>query len=156
MPTASPSVQPKSPAAFSLGGTDPVLKVAAALLVCGSLGFLATVLRISHLDPGYFDRLLTADLGTNLDPMITGATKKDTGLAAMPVPRIVRARELEPNEFKVVMIFQDEALLATKSELFHIKVGSVVPGLGEILAINAVGRGGTIKASKALLQSAAE
>ncbi|WP_102958773.1 hypothetical protein [Mangrovicella endophytica] len=134
--------------------SDPILHVAVGMLLVTSVAFFVTVLRISHADPTYFDRLLTADLTEPLDPMITGTATKGDDDGALPVPVVTRAQEPKPSDFQIVMVFDGEALLATGEELFRVKVGSVLPGLGTVLEIHQKGDGGTIVTSNATLSGA--
>ncbi|MEF2071755.1 hypothetical protein [Consotaella aegiceratis] len=132
--------------------SDPVLKFAGGLLVVASLAFFFTVLQIARVDPDYFDQryIIQAEKKQELDPIVTGATERlDAGV--MPVPEVVRVREPQPQDFAVVMVFEDEALLATSRELWRVKVGSVVPGLGKVEKIEANGTGGTIVTERAVL-----
>ena len=69
----------------------------------------------------------------------------------MPVPQLVRPRDLTPQDFAIVMVFGGEAHLASPGELWRVKVGSEVPGLGKVLAIEESQNGGTIKTEKAVL-----
>ncbi len=50
------------------------------------------------------------------------------------------------------MVYGHEAHLASPGELWHIQVGSTVPGLGKILAIESSKDGGLVKAEKATLK----
>lgn len=110
-----------------------------------SISFFSIVTIISTLHPDYFNRPL-------LDQMITGSTDKPDDLkGAMPVPKVVRAVALTPRDFQIVMVFGSEAHLASPGELWRVKVGSLVPGLGEILAIEPGENGGTVRAENATL-----
>ncbi|SJZ82321.1 hypothetical protein [Consotaella salsifontis] len=132
---------------------DPVIKIAGGLLVAATLGFFITVLQISHLDPDFFDEQYFAKLERQeraLDPIVTGSTEKLPD-GPIPVPQVVRAHVPEPQDFSVVMIFGDEALVATKSELWRVQVGSILPGLGEVEKIESSSTGGTIVTEKAVL-----
>lgn len=118
-----------------------------------SIGFFSSVTVISSLDPGYFDRLLLSSLDDELDPIQVGSTEKASqgDVAAMPVPSLVRMSPLQPKDFQIVMVYGHEAHLATLNELWHVRVGSQVPGLGKILAIEPGANGGTVKAENATL-----
>jgi len=111
-----------------------------------SISFFSAVTIISALDPSYFTRPL-------LDQMITGSTDKPGDLVegAIPVPKLVRAVALTPQDFQIVMVFGSEAHLASPGELWRVRVGSLVPGLGEILAIEPGENGGTVRAQNATL-----
>ncbi|HEY9058304.1 MAG TPA: hypothetical protein VIN77_14230 [Aurantimonas sp.] len=111
-----------------------------------SIGFFSVVTIISTLDPDYFDRPL-------LDQMITGSTEKPdaTVEGAIPVPKLVRSAALTPRDFQIVMVFGAEAHLASPGELWRVRVGSLVPGLGEILEIEPGENGGTVRAENATL-----
>ena len=126
--------------------SDRILNLGLGGLGFLSIGFFAAVTIISALDPSYFNRPL-------LDQMITGSTDKPDGLVegAMPVPKLVRPVALTPRDFQIVMVFGSEAHLASPGELWRVRVGSLVPGLGEILAIEPGENGGTVRAQNATL-----
>lgn len=136
-----------------------------ATICAASIGFFAMACLISMNDPDYFSRRLLASLPTSgIDPITTGAVAAAAPEAgegggageAMPVPRIVRDRPLAPQDFQIVMVFEDEAILATEREIFRVKVGSVVPGLGAVTEIDPTETGGTVVAEKATLRSVAQ
>ena len=118
-----------------------------------SLGFFSSVAVISSLDPGYFDRLLLSSVKEDLDPIQVGSTEMagEGDVSAMPVPALIRTPPLQPKDFQIVMVYGHEAHLATLDELWHVRVGSQVPGLGKILAIEPGANGGTVKAENATL-----
>lgn len=119
-----------------------------------SILFFGGVNAISSLDPGYFDRLLLSAMRDDaIDPIETGSTDKGEapGVDAMPVSTVVRAVPLKPEDFQIIMVFQAEAHLASPGELWRVRVGSQVPGLGRILAIESGRNGGTVKTEKATL-----
>ena len=118
-----------------------------------SIGFFASVTVVASLDPGYFDRLLLANAEEEVDPIQVGSTEKapEEGVAAMPVPTLIRLPPLQPKDFQIVMIYGHEAHLATLNELWYVRVGSIIPGLGRILAIEPGANGGTVKAEHATL-----
>ena len=125
-------------------------------LCAASVGFFLVAYAISMQDPDYFNRQLLASMRpANVDPIITGTVEKTEG-TAIPVPQIVRAVPLTPADFQIVMVFQEEAILATAQELWRVKVGSDVPGLGTVLAIDDSATGGTVKATNATLRSVAQ
>ena len=139
-----------------LRGLATLDRMLATGLCIASIGFFLAAYTISVNDPDYFNRQLLASMRpSDVDPIITGAVKADDG-TSMPVPAIVRATPLAPADFQIVMVFQDEAILATDKELWRVKVGSEVPGLGTVLAIDATDTGGTVKATAATLRSVAE
>ena len=162
MPPASPSDGMERPAArrrrsrtLSIFTLD---RLFVATVCVASIGFFAIAYTISVNDPDYFSRRLLASLpDSGLDPITTGAIAA-AGEAgdALPVPRIVRDRPLVPQDFQIVMVFEDEAILATGRELFRVKVGSKVPGLGMIKAIDPTETGGTVVAEQATLRSVAQ
>ena len=124
-----------------------------AALTVLSLGFFASVTVISSLNPGYFDRLLLSSVEDEVDPIQVGSTEKagKGDVAPMPVPALIRSSPLRPKDFQIVMVYGHEAHLATLDELWHVRVGSQVPGLGKILAIEPGANGGTVKAENATL-----
>lgn len=126
-----------------------------ASLSAASIGFFASAYSISLQDPGYFSRQqISSFQPSNIDPITTGAI--DTpGADPIPAPRVVRATPPVAADYQIVMVFEDEAILATRAELVRVKVGSVVPGLGTILKIDPSDTGGTVKASEAILRSVA-
>jgi hypothetical protein len=132
------------------------------LLVTGlctaSLAFFGVAYSISMHDPDYFSRRLLASMRpSDVDPIVTGAIEAAPGGGeAMPVAQIVRSPAPVAADFQIVMVFQDEAILATSQELWRVKVGSIVPGLGKVLAIDATETGGTVQATEATLRSVAQ
>ncbi|MFD2236334.1 hypothetical protein [Aureimonas populi] len=125
---------------------DVVFAGIVALLALSSTGFFTTAYRIWSNDPDYFSRRMIASLqqgGSSIDLIETGtvanAAEADGTSGALPVPRVVRDRELSPADYEIVMIFGGEALLATARELMRAKVGSVLPGLGAILSVSEEG-----------------
>lgn len=134
---------------------EPPMTLLQGTVVAASLSFFGVVLTISYADPGYFDRMMMAYMPkTDLDPIETGSTQKadeqEIVVEPLPVPRVVRA-ERQPQDYQIIMIFGGEAHLAAQNELFRVEVGSELPGLGKILAIESGSNGGTIKAEKATL-----
>lgn len=139
-------------------GAEWLLGCGLTLLALSSAGFFTVSTLIAARDPGYFERKLIAELPPKLDPITTGTVPGEAPEAGepIPVPEVVRPRALEPADYRIVMVFEGEALLETSSELQRVKVGSTAPGLGEILAIeNGANGGGTVKAEKATLRSVA-
>jgi hypothetical protein len=125
-------------------------------LCLASLGFFVSAYSISLRDPDYFTRqILSSMRPTNIDPIVTG-TIIDADKNAMPVPSIVRARPPVAADYQIVMVFENEAILATDQELVRVKVGSRVPGLGDVLKIDPTETGGTVVASEATLRSVAQ
>ncbi|MCE7026462.1 hypothetical protein [Jiella avicenniae] len=139
--------------------SDRIVKALSLCLFVLSTSFFSVVTAISYMYPGYFDRLLMERMAeAEIDPIAVGSTSKaeDDGeasdVAALPVPVQVRPWALKPQDFSIVMVFGDEAHLASPGELWHVQVGSTVPGLGRILAIEASRDGGTVKAENATLK----
>ena len=130
---------------------DWIVGSTSVLLAISSAGFFTVSYVISVRSPGYFQEAALANMPPKLDQMQTGTVE---AADAMPAPRIVRVRDPQPSDYQIVMVFQDEALLATRNELMRVKVGSVVPGLGTIQSISGGTQGGTVTAEKATLQSA--
>ncbi len=126
-------------------------------MCAASVSFCAFAVSTSLDDPDYFSRKLIASLqqADDVDPIVTGATAKPAAAAgaALPVPKVVRARPPEPTDYEIVMVFNDEAILATDDELMRVKVGSDVPGLGLVEKIVAAPDGGTVIAAEATLRS---
>ena len=142
---------------FALRDLVTVDRLLATGLCAASLGFFLVAYSISMHDPDYFNRRLLASMRpSDVDPIITGAVEQGGGGASMPAPLIVRAEPLSPADFQIVMVFQEEAILATAKELWRVKVGSEVPGLGTVLQIDATATGGTVKATEATLRSVAD
>ncbi len=127
-----------------VGGTSIVLALASA-------GFFTVSYVISIRSPGYFQDAALASLQPRLDPLTTGSLPALGD--AMPGQRILRG-DLRASDYQIVMVFGDEALLATGSELLRVKVGSVLPGLGTISAIAPEAGGGTVTGDLAVLRSA--
>ncbi|MCB8838120.1 hypothetical protein [Aurantimonas sp. VKM B-3413] len=136
--------------------SDRIVKALAFTVFMLSSGFFCAVTVISYLDPNYFDRMLISSVADNLDTMAVGSTEKAgslNGVAAIPAPTIVRSVPLKPQDYAIVMVFQNEAHLASPGELWRVKVGSVLPGLGKILAIEPNEEGGIVKAEHATLKA---
>lgn len=126
--------------------TDYVFGGMVVALALFSTGFFTTAYSIVSNDPTYFSRRLIASMSdASVDPITTGSVAAAAAAGgapsmdgALPVERVVRARPLTPQDFEIVMVFGDEAWLATAEELLRVRVGSVVEGLGRILSIDAV------------------
>lgn len=112
-----------------------------------STGLFTTAYSIVSNDPTYFSRRLIASMTeASVDPITTGSIAAPAAGAggtpsiegALPVQTVMRAKPLTARDFEIVMVFGDEAWLATAQELLRVKVGSVVEGLGRVLAIDAV------------------
>ncbi|MDY8109370.1 hypothetical protein U0C82_09480 [Fulvimarina sp. 2208YS6-2-32] len=120
-----------------------------------SVSFFSVVTTISYLDRDFFERMLIDDINTvKIDPIMVGSTAKAPETIAvepMPAPRIVRGRELAPADYSIVMVFGDEAHLASPGELWRVKEGMILPGLGRILSVEEDANGGTIKTEHAVL-----
>ena len=140
--------------------SDRIVKALSLCLFVLSTGFFSAVTAISYMYPGYFDRLLIERMARiEIDPIAVGSTakaenedEKASDVAALPVPVLVRPWTLKPQDFSIVMVYGGEAHLASPGELWHVGVGSTVPGLGKILAIEESDDGGTVKAENATLK----
>lgn len=123
---------------------------------CASLSFCVFAVITSLNDPEYYSqKLISSLLKADVDPIRTGTTSlSNTDPDSLPVPSIQRGQPLTPGDYQIVMVFEGEAILATNDELMRVKVGSVLPGLGEVRQIVADGAGGTIGAEYATLKSA--
>lgn len=121
-----------------------------------SIGFLVFAYCVSLIDPEYFNRRVLATMRpAEVDTVRTGSVDAQAVLigAAMPSPRIVRRHEPTPQDYQIITVFDREAILATKDELMRVRVGSVAPGLGEILSIEETGKGLVIAAAEATLRT---
>ncbi|MBB3948946.1 hypothetical protein [Aureimonas jatrophae] len=148
---------PPAPALWRLrtenwSGADWVVGLLSVILAMGSLGFFTVSYVISVRSPGYFQEAALSAMPPKLDQTLTGSVEAGD---AMPAQTVVRVRQPVPSDYQIVMVFQGEALLATRDELVRVRVGTVVPGLGEILSIEGTSTGGTVKAADATLTSAA-
>ncbi|TFF21688.1 hypothetical protein E3C22_13425 [Jiella endophytica] len=139
--------------------SDRIVKALSLGLFVLSTGFFSVVTAISYMYPGYFDRLLMERMAqADIDPIAVGSTSKaeddaeTESVPPLPVPQLVRPWTLEPKDFTIVMVYDHEAHLASPGELWHVQVGSTVPGLGKILDISADADGGIVKAEKATLK----
>ncbi|WP_185983568.1 hypothetical protein [Aureimonas mangrovi] len=138
---------------------DFAFAVIVGMLALSSTGFFTASYRISTADPDYFMHRLIAGMQVNrLDAIETGSveTSAETDCAdacPLPVPQIRRGSDPKPADYEIVMVFGDEALLATAHELMRVKVGTVVPGLGRVLAIDSVD--GSVSAEAARLRMTA-
>jgi len=131
---------------------DWMIGIASVTLALGSASFFGVSYAISVSSPDFFQNAAIANIPPKLDRTETGSI--DTG-SAMPAPQIVRSRALQPSDYQIVMVFRDEALLATRDELVRVKVGSMVPGLGVIRTIDAASAGSTVVADLATLRGVA-
>jgi hypothetical protein len=122
-------------------GANAILAGSVLLLSCG---FFAWVASTVAEDPTFFERQLIAGMrSSNVDPITTGSTAPavdETG-PSIPVPSVVRDGEVRPSDYSIVALFESEAVVAAGDELWRVKVGSTLPGLGAVLAIEA-GEGG--------------
>ncbi|WP_156381658.1 hypothetical protein [Aurantimonas sp. Leaf443] len=144
---------------------EAVLGIGLGLL---SAGFFCSAYAIFVADPQYFERRLYASLPTeSVDPIVVGATQKSEasgegghgaatpGPEALPAETIVYDRPPVAGDYQIVTVFGDAAILTTRQTVLRVRVGSSVPGLGEILSIGQTDNGGEVKASLATLRSAA-
>ncbi|KQT66099.1 MULTISPECIES: hypothetical protein [unclassified Aureimonas] len=121
-----------------------------------SIGFLVFAYCVSLIDPEYFNRRVLATMRpAEVDTVRTGSVEAEQALmaSAMPAPRIVRARDPVPADYQIITVFDREAILATEDELMRVKVGSVAPGLGQILAIDQTEKGLVVRTAEATLRS---
>lgn len=132
---------------------DWVIALSSVTLAITSASFFSWSYVVSVESPDYFQQAAIARMAPKLDQIETGSVGEAVQTDAMPAPTIVRDREPMPSDYQIVMIFRDEALLATREELVRVKVGSVVPGLGTVQAIEGGSLGGTVTADKATLRS---
>ncbi len=122
---------------------DWALSALVVALALGSTGFFTATYRVFSNDPDYYARRAIAALETRpVDPIQTGAigggaAAADPADGAIAVPVLVRHPPLVPSDYEIVMIFGEEAFLASPRELFRAKVGSVLPGLGRMLSLDA-------------------
>lgn len=137
-------------------GANAILAGSVLLLSCG---FFAWVASTVAEDPTFFERQLIAGMrSSNVDPIVTGSTTAapvdETG-PSIPVPSVVRAGEVSPSDYSIVALFETEAVVAAGDELWRVKVGSTLPGLGAVLAIEAgEGGQGRVRTEKAVLSAA--
>lgn len=72
----------------------------------------------------------------------------------MPVAPVASAVPVQADDYKIVSIFGDEAILMTGTNLVRVKVGSTAPGLGVITAVEATpDGGGSVVATQATLRA---
>ncbi|WP_062203962.1 hypothetical protein [Aureimonas sp. AU12] len=132
---------------------DWVVGLTSVALALGSASFFTVSYVISVRSPDFFQQAAIANMPEKLDAIATGSVNTD---GAIPAPQVVRSRALMPGDYQIVMVFQNEALLATRDELMRVKVGSVLPGLGTIRTIAGSSlKGGTVIADNATLNSLA-
>ncbi|MBO0903598.1 hypothetical protein [Jiella sonneratiae] len=154
---AEPTAAEKLNAAYQ---SDRAVRALSLFLFVLSTGFFSVVMSISYMYPGYFDRLLISQMAdAQIDPIAVGSTAKaedddeeTATVPALPVATLVRPWTLQPKDFSIVMVYGHEAHLASPGELWHVQVGSSVPGLGKIIAIEATKDGGIVKAENATLK----
>ncbi|WP_156420977.1 hypothetical protein [Aureimonas sp. AU22] len=132
---------------------DWAIALSSVTLAVSSASFFSWSYIVSIETPDYFQQAAIARMAPKLDQIETGSVGEEIKTDAMPAPSIVRDHTPTPSDYQIVMIFQDEALLATRKELMRVKVGSVVPGLGTVQAIEGGSLGGTVTADKATLRS---
>ncbi|MBE7186261.1 MAG: hypothetical protein INR68_17845 [Methylobacterium mesophilicum] len=138
-------------------GSTTLEKLFMGGLCAASVSFCIFAVVTSVKDPDYFSRKLIASFQrVNVDPITTGTVAAPSTDVALPVPKISHRKELTPSDYQIVMIYGDEAILATDDDLMRAKVGTVLPGLGAITAIVQSENGGTISAEKATLTSGAK
>ncbi|WAJ29991.1 hypothetical protein [Antarcticirhabdus aurantiaca] len=135
-------------------GANAILAGSVLLLSCG---FFAWVVSTAAKDPTFFERQLIAGMrSSNVDPITTGSTAApadETG-PAIPVPAVVRNGEVDPADYSIVALFESEAVVAAGDELWRVKVGSTLPGLGAVLAIETEAGGtGRVRTEKAVLSA---
>ena len=135
-------------------GANAILAGSVLLLSCG---FFAWVVSTAAKDPTFFERQLIAGMrSSNVDPITTGSTAApadETG-PAIPVPAVVRNGEVDPSDYSIVALFESEAVVAAGDELWRVKVGSTLPGLGAVLAIETEAGGtGRVRTEKAVLSA---
>lgn len=154
MANSRPSLVERSAPGRPTVAADRTAQGLAVLVVALSVGFFCAVTVIAAKNPGYFERLLVAAMNDDVDPIETGSTEKaDTdGVAAIPVPQVVRRQSLRPSDFQIVMVFGDEAHLSSPGELWRVRAGTVVPGLGRILSVEPGASGGIVRAENATLK----
>lgn len=131
---------------------DWVVGTASIVLAVASASFFCWSFAVSLQSPDYFQQAALANMPPKLDQIQTGSIDEAN---AMPAPQIVRSHELTPADYQIVMVFRNEALLATRNELMRVKVGSVVPGLGSIRTIDLEGGSPTVVAENATLRGIA-
>lgn len=148
-PTAAPSRRPRLPVRFDQGWTlsDWVVGTTSVMLAVASAGFFATSYVISVRSPDYFQEAVLAGIPPRLDPITTGSVALD---GALPAEGVRRAED-----YQVVMVFDGEALLAAGNDLVRVRVGSVLPGIGTVAAIEPNAAGGTVRGDLATLQGLA-
>lgn len=72
----------------------------------------------------------------------------------MPVAPVVSAVPVRADDYRIVSIFDDEAILMAGTSLLRVKVGSTAPGLGMITAVEpTAGGGGSVVATQATLRA---
>ncbi len=133
--------------------TGPIASASVCLAVC-STAFFSWSYAVSIESPDYFQQAALARMPPKIDQIETGSVSMLGN--AMPAPNILRDRAPVPSDYQIVMIYRDEALLATQDELMRVKVGSVVPGLGTVKAIEGTALGGSVSADEATLRSAGQ
>ncbi len=133
---------------------DWCIALSSVTLAISSASFFSWSYVISVRTPDYFQQAALARMTPKLDAIETGSVSEEIQTDAMPAQAIVRDRAPTPGDYQIVMIFKDEAMLATREELVRVKVGSTVPGLGTVQAIEGTALGGTVKADMATLRSA--
>ncbi|WP_019996981.1 hypothetical protein [Aureimonas ureilytica] len=131
---------------------DWLVGTASVTLAVASASFFCWSFAVSLQSPDYFQQAALANMPPKLDQIQTGSIDTSN---AMPAPEIVRLREPTPEDYQIVMVFRNEALLATRDELVRVKVGSVVPGLGSIRTIDAEAGSPTVVAENATLRGVA-
>ncbi|WP_156421367.1 hypothetical protein [Aureimonas sp. AU40] len=130
---------------------DWIVGSASVLLAIASAGFFGWSFVVSMKSPDYFQQAALANMPPKLDRIETGSIDVAN---AMPVPQIVRLSEPTPADYQIVMVFNNEALLATRNELMRVKVGSIVPGLGLVRTIDTEAGSPTVVAENATLHGA--
>ncbi|WP_188907628.1 hypothetical protein [Aureimonas endophytica] len=116
-----------------------IIAAAAALVLAGGAGA-----------GGYF----AFGTASEASPAPEHAAAKKENKGPLAVAVLTDAAPLQPADYAIVSIFENEAILATRLKLVRIKVGSVVTGLGTITAIEAGDNGlGTVTGTDATLKA---
>ncbi|GGE19721.1 hypothetical protein GCM10011390_43700 [Aureimonas endophytica] len=140
-------------------GASLLDKALLGLVTLGSVAFCGFAITMTVHDPEYFSREIIASIQRkDLDPITTGSIAPPAEAArpaatdSLPVPAIARGTALKADDYQIVTVFDEEAILATNDELLRVKVGSVLPGLGTVRKLVPDVAGGSVVADNAVLK----
>jgi hypothetical protein len=93
-----------------------------------------------------------AALRSTTDGSLSAA--KEGAKIPVPMPVAIKTQAVQAADYSIVSVFAGEAFLATQNDLIRVVVGAIVPGLGNITAVDAFpDGGGTVAGTDAVLRT---